>query len=185
MTSIEVLVAVEKTKHDRGFPIGQNGDLPWERIADDMAIFQRETDGETTLMGKDTYQSIPEQYRPFKNRQSIVLTESEPGLDDGYDDDVLTTASSLDNGIKSSIHDRIFIIGGERPYRESLEKDLVDILRVTEVDMDDENITPRFDTYNPDTFFDFDRGKWELIEENPYDGLSYEGFSHKVFQRKD
>lgn len=80
---------------------------------------------------------------------------TEPGLDDGYDNDVLTTASSLKNGIESAIHDRIFIIGGARPYRENFERGLVDILRVTEVDMDDENITPRFHTYNPDTFFDF------------------------------
>ena len=51
--------------------------------------------------------------------------------------------------------------------------------------MSHENITPRFHMYNPDTFFDFNREKWELIEENPYDGLSYEGFSHKVFQRNE
>ena len=110
---------------------------------------------------------------------------TEPELDEGYGNDVLTTASSLDKGIQSSVHDRIFIIGGERPYRESLERELVDILRVTKVDMDDENITPRFHTYNPDTFFDFNREKWKLIEENPYDHLSYEDFSHKVFQRNN
>jgi dihydrofolate reductase len=60
--------------------IGYNGSLPW-RISGDMAYFKKVTTEtmdkskrNSVIMGKKTWLSIPEKFRPLSNRLNIVIS---------------------------------------------------------------------------------------------------------------
>ncbi|XP_026316371.1 dihydrofolate reductase-like isoform X3 [Hyposmocoma kahamanoa] len=62
--------------------IGVNGTLPW-RLKNEMAYFSKMTSGVTdsskknaVIMGRQTYDCIPDKYRPLSGRVNIVLTRS-------------------------------------------------------------------------------------------------------------
>lgn len=68
--------------------IGQNGTLPWPRIKADMSFFARVTSrppatrpGSTNavIMGRKTYESIPEKLRPLGKRINVVVTRDVEG----------------------------------------------------------------------------------------------------------
>lgn len=63
--------------------IGIDNKLPWTNKAD-MAHFRTTTTGHTVIMGRNTYESIPREFRPLKNRINIVISR---------DDDFANTAT--------------------------------------------------------------------------------------------
>lgn len=70
-----VVVAYEQ---ERG--IGFNKDMPW-KLPTDMAYFKRLTSGvvehgnqNAVIMGRATWDSIPEKFRPLKGRVNIVIS---------------------------------------------------------------------------------------------------------------
>lgn len=56
--------------------IGRNGKIPWHCPAD-LQFFKNITGNHPVIMGRKTYESIPEQFRPLPGRQNIVLTRNE------------------------------------------------------------------------------------------------------------
>jgi len=58
--------------------IGNKGAIPWRNKAD-MANFKKLTSGGTVVMGRKTWDSIPEKFRPLPKRNNIILTRG------GYD----------------------------------------------------------------------------------------------------
>ena len=59
--------------------IGKDDGLPW-RLRTDMLRFKRLTIGEgnnAVLMGRTTWESLPEAYRPLENRLNIVVSRNE------------------------------------------------------------------------------------------------------------
>lgn len=122
--------------------IGKNKVLPW-KIPEELRYFQTITNGHVVVMGRTTYFSIPENFRPLSNRLNLVLT-NDPELlknDHGYDNlkffnkNYYTNSSQNKNNIPNyqdhlelftlSILVRnnpvyynreIFIIGGEKIY---------------------------------------------------------------------
>jgi len=64
--------------------IGINNDLPWKTLKEDMGVF-KQLSVETTnnkkyvnavIMGKNTWLSLPNKYRPLPDRVNIVISES-------------------------------------------------------------------------------------------------------------
>lgn len=53
--------------------ISKNGIIPW-KSKKDMRFFFNKTKNNIVIMGRSTYFSLPEQYRPLKDRLNIVLT---------------------------------------------------------------------------------------------------------------
>ncbi|QQR83023.1 dihydrofolate reductase [Candidatus Peregrinibacteria bacterium] len=101
--------------------IGKNGDLPW-RLKNELVYFQKVT-SETTdaskqnmvVMGRTTWESIPENRRPLKNRKNVVLTRQTDFVANGATvvttiDDALALA---DDSVES-----IFVIGGASVYEQ-------------------------------------------------------------------
>lgn len=68
MKKIAIIVAYDKNR-----VIGKDNDIPWYH-PDDLAQFRMETKEHVVIMGRKTYESIPEQYRPLPKRHTIVLT---------------------------------------------------------------------------------------------------------------
>jgi dihydrofolate reductase len=112
--------------------IGVDGGLPWH-LPTDMAYFRELTTGGTVLMGRRTYESIPERFRPLPGRRNLVLSSGPPV--DGAE-----TFATLDAALDACERD-CFVIGGGAVYRDALA--LSDRVYATEV----------HDTVDGDTYF--------------------------------
>lgn len=66
---ISAIVAV-----DENWGIGYNGDL-LEHIPEDLKYFKTLTDGNTIIMGRKTWDSLPK--KPLPNRFNVVITSQE------------------------------------------------------------------------------------------------------------
>ena len=53
--------------------IGLKGNLLW-RLPDDMQFFKDITWGHHVLMGRKSWEALPEKYRPLPGRKNIVVT---------------------------------------------------------------------------------------------------------------
>ncbi|KAF1745284.1 hypothetical protein MXB_2619 [Myxobolus squamalis] len=108
--------------------IGKNGFLPW-KIKEDMKYFCRITSNVSkedkglingVIMGRKTWESIPEKFRPLSNRINVICSSI---MKSGADYSVFTSLSEAINNLESNpIIENIFIIGGSMLYRVILIK---------------------------------------------------------------
>ena len=127
MKSISIIVAMANARR----VIGAKGKMPWPKIPSDIGRFKGLTYGHAVIMGRATWDSLPEAYRPLPDRANIVITRnSDLVLPKGAH-----RASSPDNALELVNHDEeAFIIGGEEIYRAYLNmEDLVDRIHITRV----------------------------------------------------
>lgn len=155
---INIIAAIQKK--DRG--IGYQGDLLYQ-LPEDMKHFREVTSNSVVIMGRKTWESLPEKFRPLPNRDNIVITRQE-----NYDAPGGVVVNSLDKGIiyaKEHFLDKeIFIIGGGEIYKEALP--FVDKLYLTIIDGDKP----------ADTFFPEYEDEFKIVEEKKAQsltGLSY------------
>lgn len=57
--------------------IGARNGLPWH-LPEDMKHFREITKGGTVIMGRNTYLSLPDAFRPLPGRRNIVLSKESP-----------------------------------------------------------------------------------------------------------
>jgi dihydrofolate reductase len=107
-----------------GGVIGADGALPWH-LPEDMALFRRLTTGSTVVMGRRTWESLPERFRPLPGRTNVVLTSDPEWSADGA-----IRAGSVDEVLAE--HDSLWVIGGGAVYSAFLPH--AHRLVVTEVD---------------------------------------------------
>ena len=127
--------------------IGANGTIPW-RIKGEQTQFKELTTNNSIIMGRKTYEDIG---HPLPNRLNIVVSRAV-----NYEDENLITVNSLEEALKLAT-DKVYIIGGYSLFEEAIP--LVDVMYITEIDMEIEN---------GDVFFpDFDESIFdkELTEE--------------------
>lgn len=138
ITSIIVAMSI-----NRG--IGKNNDLMWH-LPEDMKFFKEKTFGHPVIMGRKNYESIPEKFRPFKNRLNIVISRQ-----DNFSTPGCVLVQDLIEAIEVAQQDEqeeIFVIGGGQVYRESLQLGKVDRMYITKVEAvfdDAEVFFPEFD----------------------------------------
>ena len=130
--------------------IGDGGAIPW-RLPEDMAHFRAVTDGHPVIMGRATWLSLPERFRPLPGRTNIVLSRDPAFVAPGAH-----VAPSLEAALAFA-HDEAaaagvdaWVIGGAAVYAAALP--FADVLVVTEVDLDVAG-----DAFAPPT----DPGEWE------------------------
>lgn len=129
--------------------IGRNGDLICH-ISADLKRFKELTMGNTILMGRKTFESLPK--RPLPGRKNVVITRNCVYNPEGavvFDDleKALNTLGSEEN---------IFIIGGGEIYRQSIR--YADRLYVTHIDVS---------ATDADTFFPpIDSSVWTIENES-------------------
>jgi len=119
--------------------IGRAGGLPWH-LPGELARFKRLTTEappgrhNAVLMGRRTWESLPERFRPLPGRLNLVLSRSSGlRLPEG-----VLRASNLDEALERAaaaplVH-RIFVIGGARLYREALDHPACSVLHWTAVE---------------------------------------------------
>jgi len=104
--------------------IGRDGGLPWH-LPEDLALFRQLTTGGTVVMGRRTWESLPERFRPLPGRTNVVLTS-----DRGWSADGARTAASVEQVLAD--HGSFWVIGGGEVYAAFLPH--ADRLVVTDVD---------------------------------------------------
>jgi len=111
--------------------IGREGGIPWH-IPEDMARFRALTTGHPVLMGRKTWDSLPDRFRPLPGRRNVVVTRNPVWTADGAE-----RAASLDTALELlDDPETVFVIGGASLYDQALP--LADDLELTEVDLEPE-----------------------------------------------
>jgi dihydrofolate reductase len=111
--------------------IGKNNALLWHEPAD-QKHFRLVTMGCPVIMGRKTWDSLPERFRPLPGRQNIVITRNENWHAQG----ALVSSSLQDALMLAAGADKVFVIGGAEIYALALP--LADELVLTEVNIDAE-----------------------------------------------
>lgn len=117
----EIVAAIGKNGE-----IGANGNLIWH-IPEDLRFFRRLTEGSCVLMGRKTFESLPN--GPLKKRKNIVVTSNPKFKREG-----ITIVTDFDNFLKENAgsDERIFVIGGQTIYEKAI--DYVNTLCITNID---------------------------------------------------
>lgn len=143
-----VSIIVAKSKNN---VIGSNGSIPWS-VPKDLKYFKELTEGNTVIMGRKTYESLPENKKPLPNRINIVITR-----DSNFKANGCIIVNSLEEALlKADNKNDTFIIGGGEIYKQALN--FVDKIYITEIN----------EEFVGDTYFPKLSDKWDLItvEEN-------------------
>jgi dihydrofolate reductase len=125
----------------RGGVIGRAGTIPW-RIHEDSRRFRDLTMGHAVVMGRRTWDSLPERFRPLPGRRNVVVTHSEEWSAEGAE-----RAVSLEDALaRLADEPQLFVIGGAELYAQALP--LADELLLTEIDAEFEGdvVFPGFET---------------------------------------
>ena len=127
----------------RGGVIGAGGGLPWH-LPEDMKLFRAMTTGSTVVMGRRTWESLPERFRPLPGRTNVVLTS-----DPGWAAQGARRAGSVEQVLAE--HESFWVIGGGAVYAAFLPH--ADRLVVTDVDaaVAGDTWAPPLDGWRPET----------------------------------
>lgn len=100
--------------------IGRDGGMPWH-LPEDLAHFKRTTEGHPVVMGRRTWESFPERYRPLPGRTNIVVSRQQPNDDDDYRGAVVVGSleQALATARTSEGAEEIWVIGGGQLYAEA------------------------------------------------------------------
>ena len=141
--------------------IGRGNDLLW-RTREDQLHFKHTTLGHPVVMGRKTWDSLPERFRPLPGRRNIVVTRdphwSSPGAE---------AASSLEQALALTADaPQVFVVGGGQLYAAALP--LAHELVLTEVDAAFDGADTFFPTWDRTAFDAVTREAHVDAEGRPY-----------------
>jgi len=110
----------------RNRAIGRCQQLLW-RLPEDLRHFRATTGGQPVIMGRKTWESLPEAFRPLPGRKNIVVSRNP-----GYQTPGASRASSIEDALHlAGDAGEVFVIGGAEMYRQTLP--MANRLYLTEV----------------------------------------------------
>ncbi|XP_075252474.1 dihydrofolate reductase-like [Convolutriloba macropyga] len=191
MSNLPNLNIIVAACHGNG--IGFQGRLPWFLPAE-MRYFREVTqerreellntcERNACIMGRKTWESIPDRFKPLKNRWNLVVSNTLTQSDFGdHSVDQIVVVRSLQEAMEKIAEngkiDRTWVIGGNRLYQEAMATDQIENIYFTEIDAEFECdvFFPQIDSQR----FELS-SKSELHEENDlkYKFLIYRKISNK------
>ena len=145
--------------------IGKNNQMPWH-LPEDLAHFKRVTLGQPVIMGRKTWDSLPERFRPLPGRLNIVVTRQGDWQAEGA-----LRAASIEDAVRlCGDATDAWIMGGAEIYR--LAEPLASTAVVTEIDADFEG-----DAFAPDL-----SSGWTEQQRESHVGTSGLAFSFVTYQ---
>lgn len=159
---------------DQKMGIGINNHLPWDIKADlkhfsDISIGNKKN---ACIMGLNTWKSLPEKFRPLRDRLNVVLSQNkEFDLPAGVlnfqsFDEALNVLFKIDLG-------EIFIIGGAMLYATAIAHPACQKIYLTEIE----------EIFNCDTFFPAIPPDFKKIEESALQEENGIKFRFVVYER--
>ena len=118
MKKFEIVVAFE-----RKLGIGKDNVIPW-KCSEDIQNFKRITTGNIVIMGRNTFESLPNGGLP--NRENVVITRNTKIKG-------VACFKSLDEALQAYNQDsrKVFVIGGGQLYKEAVKHGSFKNLHVT------------------------------------------------------
>ena len=141
--------------------IGKNNTIPWHYSAD-LKRFKRLTIGNTIIMGRKTWESLP--IKPLPERRNIVITRN----------DIKGTECfrTIDEALETCKGD-IWFIGGAGIYEEAMSKaDLIDMTLVPD------NVTGDECIYFPTIGNNWKESNITILEDDSR-------LKHKIYSRRE
>ncbi len=137
--------------------IGLNGQLPWH-IPEDLKHFREVTAGKIVLMGRKTWESLPEKFRPLPNRINIIITrQADYPAPTGVE-----IFATIDEAVATHPDEEIMVIGGAEIYKQTIDR--ADRLYITHVNQ----------TVDGDAFFPaIDLNIWQETQREDHNGYSF------------
>lgn len=134
--------------------IGRDGVMPWH-LPEDLAHFREITIGCPVIMGRKTWESLPESFRPLPGRTNIVVTRNPDWSSAGA-----LAAASLPDAIERAraVSEAVWIIGGGELFAQALV--VADRIELTEIDAEIDG-----DSFAPEIPED-----WEVSQREPASG---------------
>ena len=140
--------------------IGKDNAIPWHYSAD-LKRFKRLTTGNTIIMGRKTWESLP--IKPLPNRRNIVITRSSiKGIE---------CFQSIDDALQTCEGD-VWFIGGAGIYQEAMQKaDIIDMTLVPD------SVSGEDCIYFPAIDKSWIEGDTNVLEDDPK-------LRHKIYTRR-
>ena len=140
--------------------IGKDNAIPWHYSAD-LKRFKRLTTGNTIIMGRKTWESLP--IKPLPNRRNIVITRS--SIKD------IECFQSIDDALQTCEGD-VWFIGGAGIYEEAMQKaDIIDMTLVPD------SVSGEDCIYFPKIDKSWIEGDTKTLEDDPK-------LRHKIYTRR-
>ena len=161
-----VLALIAACGHGR--VIGIDNQLPWH-LPEDMKFFRETTRGRPVIMGRKTWESLPDAFRPLPGRLNIVVSRNA-----GYQAAGGSVVGSLQAALSAARDAEIaFVIGGAELFNQALP--LADRLILTEIDQD----------YPGDAFFPaFSPDEWAEASRIPQISAAGLPFAFVTYERR-
>ncbi len=161
---VSIIAAIGKNRE-----LGKDNKLLWH-IGQDFKRFKDLTSGHVVIMGRKTYESLPEKFRPLPNRINIIITRNKnvveqfiaPEINGAMNRTTTIFSHSVENAInKAKEFDKeIFIIGGASIYQQGIK--FANKLYLTLVDKE----YPEADAFFPE----YSEFKKKVFEEDHAEG---------------
>ncbi len=156
---IHIIVAMTKDR-----VIGKRGALPWH-IHEDAKLFRELTTSNTVIMGKNTWLSLPDKYRPLPQRANIIVSGTLPEQKGAVVCKSVEEALEIARGYDKDL----FCIGGAQLYATLLP--FADELHISWVK----------GSYDGDTYFpEVDMSQWDEKETKDFEGFVYKSYARKA-----
>ena len=159
MPDIIIIAAVASNR-----VIGRDNQLLWN-IPEDMAHFKTLTAGQTVVMGRKTWESLPPRFRPLPGRRNIVITRQgdyvAPGAEIAGSLEIALKIASTAGADDRPADKHIFVIGGGEIYQQAMA--FATRLELTEVDD-----APQGDTRFPEV----SPNDWQAEQRKPLSSAS-------------
>jgi dihydrofolate reductase len=177
MKKFAIVVAVDQKNG-----IGKDNALPWH-LPSEMKHFSKltkttsdPTKKNAVIMGRNTWESIPQKFRPLPNRYNVVLTSNaEFQVPDG-----VLLASSLDEALNKLTAipeiENIFVIGGASVYKQAIFHPACEKISITKIEQ----------SFDCDTFFPhLDEQLFDFISSSEAHQENNLMYRYCLYQRKN
>lgn len=140
--------------------IGRDGGMPWH-VPEDLAHFREVTHGHPVIMGRRTWESFPERFRPLPGRTNIVVTRSQEAAQ-SLREAGASVVSDFREGLEAARAaegaEQIWVIGGSSLFEQAM--DVADVVEMTQLDLDEagDTLAPELD------------GRWQRTAADPQEG---------------
>lgn len=171
MTTFKIIACINRKR-----VLGNEGKLLYH-IGNDLSNFAKMTKfngGNVIIMGRKTFESLPNG-EPLKDRVNVIITsDKEYGVDAKFDN--VYIVHSIEDAVElcdAFFADKeVFIIGGESIYRQFMERELVDEMRLTIVN-DDADGDVVFPEYKEEDWYVYYKSmaqvsSWEGVDKSFY-----------------
>ncbi len=158
--NINIIAAIGKNNE-----LGKSNDLIW-KLKKDMKFFKETTMGHPVVMGRRTFESLP---NILPGRENIVISTN------NINNDRIKLYKSIKEFLVSykGYNNDVFIIGGASIYKSFI--DITTTFYLTEIDAIEKDADVYFPIFNKEEF------NKEIIKELEENGIKY---SHVLYKRK-